>query len=86
MQSPINHFRVWVARMGFNGRQTTVAAEKIGITSRATASQTFTGKRELTLSERLAMSAVRAGLEPWTPEYDDELQAAKQASDQPSAA
>nr|CAD6606026.1 hypothetical protein RNT25_01767 [arsenite-oxidising bacterium NT-25] len=73
-----NHFRIWVARMGFNQKQVSKAAGEIGIDSATTASQTFTGRRELTLAERLAMSAVRAGLQPWTPDYDDELMAGKQ--------
>lgn len=76
--SQVNDFRLWAARMGFNQRQVTAAAEIIGINNKATASLTFTGKRELSHAERLAMSAVRAGLQPWTPSYDDELQAALQ--------
>lgn len=73
MKTAINHFRVWVIRMGFNQKQITAAANTIGIQSSATASLTFNGKRELTLTERLAMSARRAGLQPWTPDYDAEL-------------
>lgn len=72
MKSSIPDFRVWLARMGFNSRQVTAGAELIGINSR-TATSTNTGARDLTVSERLAMSAVRAGLKPWTPAYDDEL-------------
>lgn len=86
MSSATNHFRVWVARMGFNQKQVTKAAREIGIDNVTSASQTFTGKRELTLSERLAMSAVRAGLKPWTPDYDDELMAAQSAPREASAA
>lgn len=83
--SQVNDFRLWAARMGFNQRQVTAAAEVIGINNKATASLTFTGKRELSHAERLAMSAVRAGLQPWTPEYDDELQAGRLAHE-PSVA
>lgn len=73
-----NDFRIWASRMGFNQRQVATAGEHIGINNKWTASKTFTGKRELTQAERLAMSAVRAGLQPWTPEYDDELTAGQE--------
>lgn len=76
----INDFRLWASRMGFGQRQVSAAAELIGINNKWTASNTYTGKRELTMSERLAMSAVRAGLKPWTPEYDAELQAASEVA------
>lgn len=71
--STINDFRIWVARSGFNSRQISKAAALIGISGLNTVSSLSTGKRELTVSERLAMSAVRVGLKPWTPDYDDEL-------------
>lgn len=73
MKSSVPDFRVWLARMGFSSRQVTAGAELIGINNARTASSTNTGARDLTVAERLAMSAVRAGLRPWTPEYDDEL-------------
>lgn len=84
--SETNDFRIWASRMGFNQRQVAAAGEKIGINNKWTASSTATGKRELTLAERLAMSAVRAGLQPWTPEYDAELTAAKSEADPATAA
>lgn len=68
-------FRQWLRRMGFNGHQVMTGAARIGINTPRIASAISTGKRELTLTERLAMSAVRAGLEPWSPEYDGELMA-----------
>ncbi|EUB97261.1 hypothetical protein PMI07_000837 [Rhizobium sp. CF080] len=86
MKTAINDFRVWVARLGFNGRQISQAAELMGITGSNTVSLISTGKRELTVSERLAMSAVRAGLKPWTPEYDDELRKAGLVRQDPTAA
>ena len=76
----INHFRLWASRMGLGQRQIGAAAELIGINNKWTASNTYTGKRELAMSERLAMSAVRAGLKPCSPEYDAELQAASEAA------
>lgn len=78
--NPLPDFRLWASRMGFGQRQVSAAAELIGINNKWTASNTYTGKRELSTSERLAMSAVRAGLQPWTPEYDAELQAASSES------
>ena len=81
--STINDFRIWVARSGFNSRQISKAAALIGISGLNTVSSLSTGRRELTVSERLAMSAVRAGLKPWTPDYDDELKRA--AADRPDS-
>lgn len=72
-------FRTWAGRLGYNNRQTTEAAELIGMTGQTKVSFTYTGKRDLTVCERLAMSAVRAGLKPWSPEYDDELMAERPA-------
>lgn len=86
MTSAINDFRVWVARLGYNSRQISLAAREIGITGSNTVSLISTGKRDLTVSERLAMSAVRAGLKPWTPEYDDELRRAGRVRQDPTAA
>lgn len=86
MASFISDFRLWVSRMGFNQRQVTVAADLIGIGTSKTASLTYTGRRELTQTERLAMSAVRLGLKPWTPGYDDELQAMAPVASTPANA
>lgn len=66
-------FRTWLQSMGLSRSATSVGAGLIGITGRTRASETATGKRDLTLTERLAMSAVRAGLSPWQPEYETEL-------------
>lgn len=79
-------FRIWVARMGYGERQNRQAAALIGLTGKTTTSAICNGKRELTMVERLAMSAVRAGLRPWTPEYDDELQEASLAPREATAA
>lgn len=78
-------FRAWATRMGFHNKQVLMAGQKIGIKNTTTASLTYRGKRELTLTERLAMSAVRAGLQPWDPAYDDELIAALPALPDASA-
>lgn len=82
----IPDFRLWAARMGYGQRAISKAGEAIGLTGKSTTSLTYNGRRELTETERLAMTAVRLGLKPWTPEYDDELQATGLASKLSSAA
>jgi hypothetical protein len=84
MKQAMNDFRIWMARMGFRGKGE--AGRRIGIMSDPTTSAIVNGKRELTPSERLAMSAVRAGLQPWTPDYDDELMSERRANRDSSAA
>jgi predicted aconitase len=66
----MNDFAAWMEIMGYNGKQVSEAARLIGIKTGQTAGLTYRGTRELSLTERLAMSAVRAGLPPWTPELD----------------
>lgn len=75
---PRSDLREWMERMGFNGHQVTLAGGMIGMEGNVL-SLTRSGERDLTLAERLAMTAVRAGLKPWSPEYDDELMAATRA-------
>lgn len=67
---------VWVSRMGLRGAKFSQATQMIGMAGPSVASRVNSGKRSLTVTERLAMSALRAGLQPWTPEYDDEQKAA----------
>jgi len=69
----MNIFREWMHRMGFNGKQVTKAGNAIGMTGVRSIQATGTGEREVTETERLAMSAVAAGLEPWSPDYHDKL-------------
>lgn len=71
-----NDFRTWIARMGFNEKKQLSVAGGLLDMKRFTASETANGRRELTQVERLAMSAIRAGLHPWTPAYDASLVAA----------
>ena len=66
-------FQIWLERMGYNRKQVSKAAATIGMTGPTTVSQTSSGTRELTYTERLAMAAVRAGLPAWTPETDQEI-------------
>lgn len=79
MTEAINHFREWAARLGFGKKQVSVAGSLIGLAPR-TSSLTANDHRELTQTERLAMSAIRAGLQPWTPGYDSALLAASSGS------
>ena len=80
----INDFREWMERMGFNGHQVAIAGSLVGLGA-TTLSKTRSGQRDLTHAERLAMSAVRAGLQPWTPEYDDKLMAEFPGNPAPTA-
>ncbi|WP_299940033.1 hypothetical protein [uncultured Nitratireductor sp.] len=73
-------FRVWAELMGFNGQSISKAARLIGIETPTLASKLNTGGRELTQTERLAMAAVRAGLEPWSPEADERITSAGRAT------
>jgi len=63
---------IWLERMGFNGKQVSKGAETIGMSGR-NFMRRRDGETELTYMERLAMSAVRAGLPPWSPETDADL-------------
>lgn len=74
----MNLFKEWMTKMGFNGKQVSVAASTLGVNAPRTASSIYTGDRELSLTELLAMSAIRADLKPWTPENDAEAAAAAQ--------
>lgn len=62
-------FALWREAMGFNGKQVAEAGSLLGY-SEASASLLHRGKQELTLPDRLAMAALRAGLKPWTPRTD----------------
>ncbi len=65
-------FEIWMQAMGFNGKQIGEAGARIGLTN-TSARMTRSGNRDLKLVERLAMSAIRAGLPPWSPEDDAEV-------------
>lgn len=59
-------FKVWAKLLGFTQREVTKAGELIGIGS-PTARAVYSGRRQLTHTERLAMAAVVEGLNPWQP-------------------
>jgi hypothetical protein len=60
----VNEFKAWMQAMGFNGKQVVKAGQAIGMGA-STALQCHAGKRRLTSTEKLAMSAVAAGLPDW---------------------
>ncbi|EBV3599774.1 hypothetical protein BO068_004763 [Escherichia coli] len=62
---------VWLERMGFNKKQVSVAAEQLGINAKLlTRKRDGVDGAEVTLTDRLAMAALRAGIPAWTPETD----------------
>jgi hypothetical protein len=73
-----NMFKVWMELMKFNGKEVGKAGSLIGLGTRETASAKNTGKSEVNHTELLAMSAVAAGLKPWSPEYHPHLVAVKE--------
>ena len=66
-------FRQFVLATGRNLKQIAETGALIGLPLRRSIDLSA-GRRELSPAELLAMSAHRAGLKPWTPEYDQELQ------------
>lgn len=71
-QNEMTLFRQFVKASGFNLKQIALAAEKLGMKAH-TAFHYSRGIREPDEVARLAMSAYRAGLAPWTPEIDAQL-------------
>lgn len=63
-------FAKWALAMGHHSRSLLEAGKKIGFNNYEMLRKLGAGERELTVTERLAMSALRAGLPPWTPEND----------------
>lgn len=66
-------FHDFMKRAGFNLKEVSLAGKAIGLNA-GVAQRLSRGLRELEETERLAMSAYLAGLEPWTPEYAERLQ------------
>lgn len=73
-------FAQWIEAMGLNKKQVTVGGELLGLSTPA-AVRRNRGAQESDLMERLAMSALRAGLPPWSPKVDAEISASKTAMD-----
>ena len=70
-------FKKWATSMGFNGKEVSKAGEVIGI-GMTSARERYRGEKEISLTERLAMAAIAAGLPAWSPEVDDELKARRE--------
>lgn len=65
----MNDFQKWMAAMGYNGKQVAEAGSLLGF-SESTSQKTHRGVREMTREDRLVAAAIRAGLDPWSPEND----------------
>ena len=66
-------FKQFVRATGRNMKQIVEAGGEIGLTFNRS-NLLSRGISDPTLTERLAMSALRAGLDPWSEDYDQELQ------------
>lgn len=73
-ESESNDFRLWMKSMGYNAKQVGLAGERIGMAA-AMAGRTGRGERELSETERLAMTTATVGLPSWTPETASEIEA-----------
>ena len=70
--APETLFAQWLRHMGFHRRQVAQGGELLGLRPEA-AGRRNRGEVEPDTMERLAMSAVRAGLPPWSPENDRQI-------------
>lgn len=73
-------FRDFSVKMGFNAKQIAEAGNAIGL-SAPVSYAISQGRREVSETERLAMSAVLAGLAPYDGGNEDEIIAVRQLSD-----
>lgn len=71
-------FAQWIEALGFNKKEVSKAGALLGLSTPASVRRNL-GQTEPTLAERLAMTAVRLGLEPWSPELEAEFVASGQA-------
>lgn len=76
----MNIFRKWMAHMGYNGKQMSVAGEAMGIGVWRTKALS-TGSTDADRRDRLAMAAVAAGIPEWTPENADMIDRIRRAAD-----
>lgn len=75
-----NDFRRWLVACGHNAKQVSAAGALIGLTDRAALAR-YRGELPLNLTERLAMTAARLGLPPWSPDTAGEVEGAGEALD-----
>ncbi len=69
-----SEFKQWMDTLGFNGKEVTKAGSLIGI-GQTSSRERYRDEKELSLTERLAMAAVAAGIPPWSPETRSEIDA-----------
>lgn len=69
-------FKRWIAAIGFNRKEVAKAGELIGI-GRNSSQERNQGQKDCSLTERLAMSAIAAGLPPWEPSNQEEIEACR---------
>lgn len=67
-------FGQWLTAMGFNGKQVSKGGALLGLGNQASVRRNL-GDVESELVEQFAMSALRAGLPPWSPKTDAEIAA-----------
>jgi len=65
-------FKKWMDSLGFNGKEVTKAGAVIGI-GMTSSRERYRDEKELSLTERLAMSAIAAGLPAWSTETKAEV-------------
>lgn len=65
-------FKKWMDSLGFNGKEVTKAGAEIGI-GQTSSRERYRGEKELSLTERLAMAAIAAGLPAWSMETKGEI-------------
>lgn len=67
-----SEFKQWMDTLGFNGKEVTKAGSLIGI-GQTSSRERYRGEKELSLTERLAMAAIAAGLPAWGSETKAEI-------------
>ena len=75
-EADTNDFRSWMKSMGYNAKQVSAAGDLVGMSS-SLAGHSSRGIRELTVTERLAMTAATAGLPPWTRDTAVDIEAVR---------
>jgi hypothetical protein len=71
-------FKKWMDAVGFNGKEVTKAGAAMGI-GMTSARERYRSEKEPSLTERLAMAAIAAGLPPWSPETEAEIESCGKA-------
>lgn len=66
-------FKKWMDAVGFNGKEVTKAGAEIGI-GMTSARERYRSEKEPSLTERLAMAAIAAGLPAWSTETKAEIE------------